>query len=148
LPVADPGRLVQLRIVTPGEPRMAQSFPYSIFRELSKRAEVFSGLFAVADGPQFVELDGRSEEGRSVYSSGAFFSTLGIGAVAGRTLTPEDDQPAAPGAIAIGHRFWERRFARDPAALGRSVTIEGVSCTIVGVLPPGFLGVDVGTSPD
>src|SRR5437867_3554450 len=75
LPVADPARLVQLRVVTPGEPRMAWSFAYPMFRALLERSSVFAGLFAVADGPPVLNLDGQLERMRSVYASGDFFAT-------------------------------------------------------------------------
>jgi predicted permease len=147
LPVADPARLVELRVVTPGEPRMAWSFSYPMFRALLERGSVFAGLFAVADGPPVLALDGQVEHMRSVYASGDFFPTLGATPLAGRALEPEDDRLAQPVAV-ISHAFWRRRFGLAPDVLGRAIEVEGISLRIVGILPGGFVGVDAGAAPD
>jgi predicted permease len=81
--------------------------------------------------------------------SGNFFSVLGVGAVVGRTLTEADDNPANPEpAAVISHEFWQRRFGLDPAVVGRRITLNNAVFTIVGVAPPGFFGIEVGTRPE
>jgi predicted permease len=70
--------------------------------------------------------------------SSGFFSTLGIKFALGRDFSPSDDRlHAAPAAI-ISNRLWRERFGASPQALGRTMVLEGVNFTIVGVLPPGF----------
>ncbi len=81
--------------------------------------------------------------------SGNFFSVLGVGAVVGRTLIEADDNPANTEiAAVISYGFWERRFGLDPGVVGRRVTINDTVLTIVGVTPPGFFGIEVGTRPE
>ena len=83
--------------------------------------------------------------------SGDFFDTLGVRAFAGRTFTPTDDVagggPAGPVAV-ISHNFWHRRFDGASDVIGRSILVEGVATTVVGVAPPGFHGVLVGSAFD
>ena len=64
-------------------------------------------------------------------------------------VTIEDDQaPGAHPVAVIADAYWQRRFGRDPAVLGRSLRVSGTPLVIVGVAPPGFFGEQVGLSPD
>src|SRR5262249_45411405 len=85
-----------------------------------------------------------------LYVSGRLFEMLGVGATRGRVVTDRDDTAALPdGAVAvISDRFWRDRFGRGEDAIGRTISIERVPFTIVGVTPPGFFGPDVGSSFD
>src|SRR5579864_2331172 len=70
--------------------------------------------------------------------SSNFFSTLGVRLALGRDLTPEEDRTGGIPAVIISHRLWQDRFAGSAAALGQTITLDGVDHTIVGVLQPGF----------
>jgi predicted permease len=72
--------------------------------------------------------------------SGGYFRGLGLTPLIGRLLTNEDDQPSSPPVIVISDRYWQNRFGRDPAILGRTIHLNTVPVTIVGVTPPGFNG--------
>jgi len=75
--------------------------------------------------------------------SGNFFSLLGVAPSAGRTFLPEED--SAPGAhpvVVISHALWQTRLGADPAVAGQVINLNGMSYTIVGVTPPGFIGTD------
>jgi predicted permease len=74
--------------------------------------------------------------GREV--SSGFFSTLGVPPTLGREFSPDEDQPGGAPVIVISNRLWRNRFSGDPARLGKSVTLNGVNYTLVGVLPPAF----------
>ena len=86
------------------------------------------------------------------YVSGRFFDVLGVPAFRGRMLTPADDSAAPPnGPVAvISHRFWRQHFGGADDVVGRQLTVhpQRLSFTIVGVMPPGFSGVDVGRMAD
>ena len=85
-----------------------------------------------------------------VYVSGRFFDVLGVTAARGRMLTQADDsRVATDGPVAvISHRFWRQRFGGAGDVLGRQLTVQRVLFTIVGVMPPGFFGPDVGRMAD
>jgi putative ABC transport system permease protein len=70
--------------------------------------------------------------------SPSFFPTLGIHAVLGRTFLPEEEQPGRSRVALLSHELWQRRYAADPAILGRSILLGTVPHKVVGVLPPGL----------
>lgn len=72
--------------------------------------------------------------------SPGYLSLLGITPSLGRSLRPEDDQPGAIGGAVISDALWHSRYGGDPDVLGRSITLDGVPFTIVGVAPPDFRG--------
>jgi hypothetical protein len=81
--------------------------------------------------------------------SGTFFRLLGVQAIAGRTLGPEDDQhPNGHPVAVLSDSYWNRRFGRDRGAVGRTISLSGVPFTIVGVTPREFFGLEVGRAPD
>ena len=86
------------------------------------------------------------------YVSGRFFDVLGVTAIRGRMLTPADDArraSRADGPVAvISHRLWRQRFAGADDVVGRQLTVQRIPFTIVGVMPPGFFGPDVGRMTD
>ena len=71
--------------------------------------------------------------------SGNFFDTLGVAAALGRTLRPADDVPGSEKVVVLSNRLWQRRFGGEPAVVGRPITLNGDSYTVVGVLGASFL---------
>jgi predicted permease len=81
--------------------------------------------------------------------SGAYYTGLGVPAILGRTLTQEDDQPAAEPVAVISHRYWQNRFGGDPGVIGKTIQVNKVPVTIIGVTPAGFAGaMQIGESAD
>lgn len=72
--------------------------------------------------------------------SGNYHSALGVRMIEGRAITPQDDQPSAPPVVVLSAGYWQRRFAGDPAAVGGTMTINGVVVEIIGVTAPNFSG--------
>ena len=141
LPVAAPGELV---VLGEGE------FSFSLYREVRDRSGMFADLFAWHLRPLRVAWTAEPELSSSLLVTTAFHDTLGVRPAVGRLLTEADATAgAAADAVAvISHTAWQRRFNGDPAVVGRALRIEGQPFTIVGVTPPGFFGVAVGTSPE
>lgn len=83
--------------------------------------------------------------------TGNYFSELGVRPAAGRLLTEQDVDlttlTVAPVAV-LGYSFWQRHFSGNPAAVGRTIRVEGVPLTIVGVAPRGFMGFGLAVEPD
>ena len=77
-----------------------------------------------------------------------FFPALAAQAFMGRLFRTGDDDPASGPNVVITHQWWENHFARDPAALGKTVTLNGVVFTIIGILPRDFPGVSPGSPPE
>ena len=89
---------------------------------------------------QELNLTGQGEAVRLVGStvSANLFSVLGRGAALGRTFEAGDDRPGRDRIVLLSHALWQSRFGGDPAAVGRTITVEGVDRQVVGVMPPGF----------
>jgi putative ABC transport system permease protein len=68
----------------------------------------------------------------------AFFPMLGIEPALGRSFTVDDTRPGGDAAVMLSDGFWRRRFAADPAIVGRTITVDGTRCTVIGVLPASF----------
>lgn len=166
LPVEKPEQLVLLNWVAPGWPYMihsltgdsnrdksgrstSTSFSYPIFEDIRAHAHAFSGVLAFADaGRVNVGVSGEAGVAHGQLVSGDFFSTLGVPASIGRTITPVDDEHGASSVATISYNYWVRRFGRDPQILGKTVTVNSVTFTLVGVAAPEFFGVQPGASVD
>lgn len=151
LPVKNPEQLVALDSFSDrGEHR---NFSDPLFRELRARNSVFSGIFAAVDGSSRVEIVGPESNQRSQAEvqlvSGEYFQVLGVNAIAGRTLTTDDDQtPGAHPVAVLSYDFWQRSFAGDLSIIGQHITLKDQPFTIIGVTQRGFFGEAVGRSPD
>jgi predicted permease len=127
------------------------SFSYPMFQQFVADNRTMADLFACAPfGRVSVVVDGQAELASAFISTGNYYRVLGARARAGRTITPDDDQPSAPPVAVISSKYWHSRFGTDPSVVGRTVRINNVLVTIVGVLSPDFTGVQqpLGEPPD
>lgn len=168
VPVKDPDTLVRLRnagrndMVTdssdygftrrgPDGRGMRTTFSYPMFQQFVSANRTLSDLFACAPlGRVNVVVDGQAEIATAFISTGNYYGVLGVSARLGRTIVPDDDRPAAPPVAVISSKYWHSRFGTDPSAVGKTVRVNDVPVTIVGVISPGFTGVQqpVGDPPD
>ena len=104
----------------------------------------FDAQFNLAQGGETQYADG-------VWASAASFDVLGVKPALGRLFLPSDDVrgggPDGPVAV-ISHAFWQKQFGGAPDVIGRTLTLERVPVTIMGITPPGFFGLSVGRSFD
>ncbi len=111
---------------------------------------MFSDLLAISSGRHQVtgELV-KSEVVDCMYVGGNFFDVLGLEPAIGRLISSQNDRVgSADAAVAvISWSYWQSRFNLDPAVLGRSVLVNGVPATIIGVTPREFVGVQIGIDP-
>jgi len=147
LPVRNPGELVMISDTgTPGP----KYWSVSVWQELQQRPGLFEGICAWSPTATYIER-GQTGAIAGGWVSGSYFRVLGVRAAAGRVLTDDDDRPGcgANGPVmVISDAFWQRRFQRDPAAVGSRLDLNGVLVSIVGVAAPGFVGTDVGNAFD
>jgi len=157
LPVEKPGELVLL-----GRGRAAGStddfaftdlYSYPFYRQVQQKNQVFSDLSAMLSLPLGMHglVAGRTElELLHVQLvSGTYFRMLGVKPWLGRSLREAEDDPAGAHPVAmVSYSWWDRKSGRDPAIVGKTVTLGSTVYTIVGVTPPGFFGTAVGQSPD
>jgi putative ABC transport system permease protein len=95
--------------------------------------------FAALQGASFTLAgDGEPERFLGACVSSEIFPLLGIAPALGRTHRPEEDAKGQDLVVVLGDRLWKRRFGADPHVLGRQISLNGKSRTVIGVMPPGF----------
>lgn len=146
LPVRDPHALTQLMLVEAG--RSGHSFSYPVVQALDARRDIFSGVCGFTWATFQVGSTGTAERVGGAWVTGAYYETLGVTPVLGRMLAREDDRHGAAPAAVISYGYWERRYRRDPQAVGTIIRIEGQPVPIIGVSPAGFSGANVGMIAD
>ena len=114
------------------------------FEALRRETSVFTDAYAALPDID-LRVDGRMMAVTLV--TGNFFRVLDVKPVMGRPLTPADEESGGNPVIVLSHKGWDRRFNRDPNVLGRSVLVGGAPFEIIGVMPAGFRGLQVG-APD
>jgi predicted permease len=151
LPVKSPEQLVVLD--GPGAFRGRTfnngTFSYPMYRDLRDQNTVFDGVAARFPTALTLLANGQAERVSGELVTGNYFDVLGVRAQIGRTFTPDDDRtPGGHPVVVLSHHFWMRRFAGDPTVLNRTISLNGMPMTIVGVAPAGFFGIVVGENPD
>ena len=120
------------------------------FEQLRDHARSFSSVMASQSSLNTIpaRVDGGApEEARWRLVSGEYFQTLGVVPAAGRLFTPADDHAEAPYAV-ISFAYWQRRFGGRTDVIGRTLTIQPTTLTIIGVSSRAFIGESLGQQPD
>jgi predicted permease len=154
LPVSNPQELVLIDFEK-GSHRSGNfssrsaNFTYAQYDAIRGQQQAFTGVLAWSANRFNLAPGSEARFAEGLYVSGNFFSLLGVNALAGRTFSAQDDTSACPnpGAV-LSYGFWQREFGGDPAALGRTVSLDGHPIPIIGVTPPAFFGVEVGNRYD
>ena len=149
LPVHWPDELVLITPANDGNGDLGFSYP--LYEAVRDENRTLAAIFVRAGGAMNVSVDGQAEiaPNGGQYVSGSYFSTLGVEAFAGRTFTPAEDKVPGQNPVAvISYSYWKRRFAVRPSAVGKTIYLNGIPFTIIGVTPPRFFGIEVGRSPD
>jgi len=98
----------------------------------------FSGLAIYHDGTAIAGEAGSTEREQITQVSPDFFSTLGVGPAMGRAFTEEETTYKTDRVAILSDAYWRQRLNADPNVIGRQIRVEGLSITVVGVLPPAF----------
>jgi predicted permease len=150
LPVRQPERLAELSLIR----RDGQQVPFSypMFREIERTQRVFSGLVGWSVGGMFnIEVNRALSQSRVADVTGNYHSELGVTALFGRLLTPEDVFPrsgATSQVAVISYEFWRRAFGGTADVVGKQIRIEGQPFTIIGVTRKWFSGMTLGDPPE
>jgi putative ABC transport system permease protein len=133
LPIEQPDRVLHVSAVGHRDANQPLSFPE--FEDV-RHARALSGAGAFAVAPMTLSEEDRAPDRYvGAFVSAAAFDIIGVAPIYGRGFSLTDDQQGAPAVVLINQRVWESRYGRDPAILGRSVRVDGVILTIVGIVP-------------
>jgi|HubBroStandDraft_1064217.scaffolds.fasta_scaffold01356_9 predicted permease len=147
LPVAHASEIVSINETLGGGTVPTVSYPN--YRDLRDRNTVLSGLMAYRFLPASLGLPGSNQRLWGYLVTGNYFDVLGVGAVRGRVLRPDDDlRPGGHPVAVLAWPCWQKHFGGDPTVVGRSVKINGMDFTILGIAPQGFFGTELFFAPD
>ena len=116
------------------------NFSYPIYEQLRAQNQVLGDLLAFHATAVNATVGENAERVLAHEVSGNYYAVLGVQPQLGRAIRPVDDTAGSEPVVVISDEFWEREFARSPAALGQSIKLNDVPVTIVGVNPTGFTG--------
>jgi putative ABC transport system permease protein len=147
LPYRDPQRLVSVF-----EDISAEGFPRNTpapgnYADWKAQTRIFEDVAAAAEGGRFSIFNltggpgGQPSEPEKLQGASVtqnLFSVLGARPALGRVFRPEEDRPGGPRVVLMSHGLWMRRFAGDPATVGRAIVLNGEKYTVLGVMPAGF----------
>ena len=151
LPVREPRELVVFENpgAFQGRTENSNTFSYPMYRDFRDGTGVISGLLASFPTSATLTVNGAAERVIAELVSGNYFDVLGVHPALGRSITPDDDRmPGSGTVVVLSNGYWMRRFAGDRSVLGATVGINGHPMTVIGITPPGFYGIVIGTSPD
>jgi predicted permease len=146
--VREPGRLVDIGRTM--DSRGFDTMSYPTYADVRGGSPIFENMFAIRFDPLPMSLggDAGAEIANGEQVSSSYFDVLGLVPAAGTFFRTEEEDLARPlRKVVLSYGYWQRRFARDPTVVGRSVVLNGASFTIVGVGPGGFHGTTI-LSPD
>ncbi len=138
LPYANADRVMMLYESNPsrGFPQFSASpANFSDWRDQNRSFEHVAALTAGWFG---FSANGAAERIMGTETTSGFFQMLGVNPVLGRAFSEEEYQKGKTNVALLNYGFWQRGFGGDPSAIGKAITIDGKSCTIIGVLPKGF----------
>ena len=147
LPIENPERMVNIAtLVKGGEPHM--DFSYPLYTGLRDGNQSMSGILAYTETNLGLTAGDQTERIRGEVVSANYFSVLGVQPAMGSAFAPDDERPGAARVAVISDALWHRRLAGDPAALGKVISLNGRSFSVVGVAPRGFVGLLRGMQSD
>ncbi|HZU22399.1 MAG TPA: ABC transporter permease, partial [Terriglobales bacterium] len=145
LPIEDPSRVAVVDLEASGGMLGGESLSYPDYQDFRQKTQSFSGLI----GWQFKRLsfartaNDVPEMYMGVVVTDNFFQVLGVKPAPGRAFTPPEAQVSGRDQlVVVSHDFWANHLGSDPAIVGRSVRINGIDFTVIGVAPESFTGID------
>ena len=140
LPYAEPDALVQVNQANPVTGWDMDRFSWPQIADWEARTHAFAALGAYSYGGGNLTGDQGPEQVQfSRVTANLFGDVLGVEPLLGRAFRPEEGRPGAEPVVVLSDALWRRRYGADPGILGRSITLDGVQHTVVGVMPTGFI---------
>ena len=157
LPVTDPSRLYRIgdgsNCCVQGGPQGRWGFfSFPLFERIKTETPQFEDItaFQTFVGRMSVRRQGVTEAPRplrTMYATGSYFTTLGVGAFTGRVFTAGDDRAAAAPVAVMAYHAWQGLYGGDASVVGSTLMIEGHAFTVAGIAPPGFFGETLRADP-
>ena len=135
---------------TPDSGIIHTDFSPPVYREFLRSNTVFESLFSFKElGRATAVVDGSAEPVSCFLVSGDFYHGMDVSPAIGRAIDPANDVRNQQSAVAvISYEYWTRRFSRNPDVIGKTVTLNEIPITIIGVNPEYFTGIEPGAKFD
>ncbi|MBA3386704.1 MAG: ABC transporter permease [Chthoniobacterales bacterium] len=138
LPFKTPEQLVMIWGTSAKDQNAKETDSFPDFYDYREQSQSFSAMAAYTGAGSVLNGMGEAQELTGVAVAGDIFSVLGVNPMLGRGFTPEELKVGAPNTVILGHGLWKRAFGRDPKIIGQQVNMAGRSCTVLGIMPPGW----------
>ena len=149
LGVAEPGRIVRVFNEDPAHRDRGSTSSWVEVQHFRTERTAFEAVAGAERRGVIVREDGEPKLLLTNVVSDNYFDVMRVTPEAGRVFTPSELQAAgAPPVAVISYDYWQRRFAGDRAAVGQTMVMSGVACTIMGVLSRDFRGTELFLNPD
>ena len=138
LPYESADELVQVNQANPITGWDMDRFSYPQYEDWKARTRAFSDVGAYRYGSANIMGDEGSEQVQASHVTANMFDVLGAPAALGRTFLSEEGRPGGSQVVVLDHGLWQRRYAGDPNLIGRTINVDGVQRTVIGVMPENF----------
>jgi len=138
LPFRDPPALVSIQHFYPSLNNLEAPVSARGFKRYREETKSFDAIAVETGFGANLTGTGDPERVPGVRVSGDWFKVLGVSPLLGRALTRDDDEPGKEHVVVLSHGAWTRLFAASPAAIGKTIELNGESYQVVGVMPPAF----------
>ncbi|MFY9611321.1 MAG: ABC transporter permease [Blastocatellia bacterium] len=138
LPYSEPDRLMQMFLNNPETAEGRGGYGNSDFLALKERNQSFEKVAAITGSRFSVTGSGTPEQVSGAVVSADFFDVLKVQPQRGRTFLSDEDKPGSPRSVVVSHGFWKKHLNSAADALGKSVTLNGESYAVIGVMGPDF----------
>jgi putative ABC transport system permease protein len=148
LPFTRPSELVLIQNDAPDRFIVAAPVSITKFEHFRDHQSTLTGLGADTFSTRTLTGQGDAVQVTTIQMSSNYFELLGVSPILGRLFRPEEESAGEHVAL-LSEEYWDSQFHRDPAAVGRTISLDGVPHTVVGVLPPqpiAYFGVDLYTT--
>jgi predicted permease len=137
LPFDEPDRIVSVS-TRDGRSRV-RGVSFKDYEDWRRSARSFTGLAAFGNTIMNLSDRGRAPERyNGPYITANAFRLIGQRPILGRDFSPADDRVGAPGVVILGNGVWKTRYGSDPSIIGRTIKVDEIPCTVIGVMPDGF----------
>lgn len=138
LPYAEPDRIMRIFATAPERGLDQTSSSYYRTKAIAEQNQLFEHTGAYAfDSANMTGIE-EPLQLTTIRMSAGVLDALKVRPASGRNFLPEEDKPGGANVVILSHSLWQRQFGSSPDTIGKAVTLDGASCTVVGIMPEGF----------
>jgi putative ABC transport system permease protein len=137
LPYPEPARLMQVGRAYSNTDEVS-AFSESKFVFVRDNQQSFEAVTATLGSSYYLSDESKAEYIQGLLVTSEFFRVLGVAPTSGREFTSDEDSPRGESVAILGDGLWRRRFGADPGMIGKTITLNDVVHTVIGIMPPGF----------